>query len=336
MRTTLALLAPLLTLLSSADAFVGVSPFPGKLVTTQASLQTLQSSGATCLRTRRPPPVVSLTMGTEQAREARKQGVDRILFRAEMMGMDKGEMEIKRILLKADLLMACEEFRLAQAKMWAEEAAVEEEKRARKKSKSKEDRVGGLFGAESLGTSVVELGVAGERTVEVAEQLMVLNPILNPLEGWGTSECKLGGTWKKLFTTAADATFKPGRRGNAKVGQIVDPVAGVLTNIIKFDGTANKVKEFRVKVAGSPSDKERQLDLDFKEVQIFRRSKLPRLFGAITIKLPSRRVLQTIAKWGSRGKAASNQAPMLEICYFDDDLWIHRTGEGNMFVQKRE
>jgi len=53
--------------------------------------------------------------------------------------------------------------------------------------------------------------------VEIAEQLMSLNPILNPLEGWGTSECKLGGNWKKLFTTAADATFKPGRRGNAKV-----------------------------------------------------------------------------------------------------------------------
>ena len=36
----------------------------------------------------------------EKSRLARKEGVDRILFRAEVQGMDAGDLNIKRILLK--------------------------------------------------------------------------------------------------------------------------------------------------------------------------------------------------------------------------------------------
>jgi len=42
----------------------------------------------------------------------------------------------------------------------------------------------------------------------------------NTLVGFQCFGFVLGGNWKKLFTTAADATSKPGRRGNAKVFSI--------------------------------------------------------------------------------------------------------------------
>ena len=36
------------------------------------------------------------------------------------------------------------------------------------------------------------------------------------------------------------------RRGNATVTQLVDAEAGIFTNVIQFDGTKNKVREFQV------------------------------------------------------------------------------------------
>lgn len=38
---------------------------------------------------------------------------------------------------------------------------------------------------------------------------------------------------------------------------------------------------------------------------------------------------------GSRGKAQSAPKAQLQVIYLDDDLWVHRTGEGNLFVQQR-
>jgi len=207
--------------------------------------------------------------------------------------------------------------------------------------KEKADRLGGILGAESLGVVMLEVGEIGNATVALAEKLAKYNPTPSPIVGWkgyGDAEpaaCKMGGRWKKVFTTAADATFKPSaRRGNATITQEVDPVEGTFINIITFDGTKNKVREFRVKINGSP-ESESEVSLDFRRIILLRRSKFPSLFGKITIPLPRRSVINAIARWGSRGKAKAAPKALLQMQYLDDTLWVHRTAEGNWFIQTR-
>jgi len=246
-----------------------------------------------------------------------------------------------RNMAKKALIESCDEFRAAQLKLWAAEADAEAALKAAGKQTAEKDRLGGLFGAESLGTVRMEIGEIGNKTLALAEKLSTFNPTSEPVNGWmgygdvNASECMLNGKWKKLFTTAADATFKPSeRRGNAIVEQEVDVKGGVFTNIIRFDGTKNKVKEFHVKIRGIPDSKD-TITLDFRRITLFRRSKLPFLFGKVVFYLPPRFIINAIAKWGSRGKAESAPRAQLQLLYLDHELWVHKTGEGNVFVQKR-
>jgi len=160
---------------------------------------------------------------------------------------------------KEQLIASCDEFREAQQRLWAAEAEEEQRRKdeGEKKNGPEKDRLGGLFGAESLGTVKMEIGELGNKTLALAETLAALNPTPRPVLGWnghgGGCECPLDGRWRKLFTTAADATFKPSsRRGNATVTQLVEAKAGVFTNIIQFDGTKNKVREFQVSSTRQP------------------------------------------------------------------------------------
>eukprot|EP00802_Teleaulax_amphioxeia_P018639 Tamp_18840.p1 GENE.Tamp_18840~~Tamp_18840.p1 ORF type:complete len:373 (+),score=61.48 Tamp_18840:86-1120(+) len=279
---------------------------------------------------------------------------------------DERALQTAREEAKKALLASCEDFRVAQLKLWAAEA--EEEARLKAAGvdvKKEKDRLGGLFGAESLGTVRMEIGEMGNKTVALAEALAALNPNPEPVLGWATSPspssdaaaaattiltdpsavtssssstpgaCILDGRWKKLFTTAADATFKPSeRRGNATVEQLVDARRGFFTNVIRFDGTSNKVREFHVTIRGTPASGD-TLGLDFRRITLFRRSKVPWLLGKLVILLPPRSIINAIAKWGSRGKAQSAPKAQLQLLYVDHELWVHRSGEGNLFVQRR-
>jgi len=72
-----------------------------------------------------------------------------------------------------------------------------------------------LAAEPSMAAARKELDAATARAVEVAEQLMVLKKDAAPAAGWGSAECRLGGTWNKIFTTGRDASFRHKRRGNA-------------------------------------------------------------------------------------------------------------------------
>ena len=242
-----------------------------------------------------------------------------------------------RHMAKKQLRQACEDFRKAQLEVWAAEARQDSGLGKEK------DRIGGLFGAESLGTARLQVGELGNKTLALAEKLAAHNPTPEPVVGWkgyGTGEvegssCILDGTWKKLFTTAADATFKPSeRRGNAIVTQDVNATSGVFTNIIRFDGTENKVREFRVTICGTAEASD-TISLDFRRITLLRRSRFPRLFGTVNIYLPPRGFINAIAKWGSRGKADAAPKAEMKLLFVDHELWVHRTGEGNIFVQER-
>ena len=174
----------------------------------------------------------------------------------------------------------------------------------------------------------------------MAEQLSLLNPTPIPTLGFKhyggalPSESKLGGIWKLRFTTAADASFpNSAKRGVATTSQVIDATEGTLTNVVDFE--KGKLKGFRVVVEGEPVS-ETTMRLSFKKVKILRQSRFPRLFGEITIHLPSR-LIRWLGSTRKEGELAddSNLGPYLQLRYLDDNLRMHTTNTGNWFIQTR-
>ena len=195
-------------------------------------------------------------------------------------------------------------------------------------------RMLGILSTDSFATLRLEVGEAGNKTIAIAEQLAKLNPTPNPTYGWmgygggSPSDCKLQGRWKLKFTTAADATFPENpKRGKAVTSQEIDATAGTFTNVVDFE--KGKTLGFRVVVAGKAvSDTE--IELTFQRVVIFRNG---RFFKKIIFPIPTR-LFRLINRISSRGKA-SKRGPYFEILYLDDNLRMHKTGEGNWFIQSR-
>ena len=111
-----------------------------------------------------------------------------------------------------------------------------------------------------------DLGDAADRVLELADLLARYTPNKEPLKHFGTSlgsKCALHGAWSLLFTTAADATFtKNSTRGAAKVCNVVDAVAGTVTNCIDFEETS-ALESLRVRLTARPASP-RRLDLAFR------------------------------------------------------------------------
>jgi hypothetical protein len=197
----------------------------------------------------------------------------------------------------------------------------------------------GILSSDSFRQAKLETGELGKKVIEIAEQLSLLNPTPIPTLGFKhyggapPSESKLGGKWKLRFTTAADASFpKSETRGAVTTSQDIDPNEGTLTNVVDFE--KGKLKGFRVVVEGEPIS-ENTMRLFFKKVKILRQSRFPRLFGEITIRLPSR-----LIRWlGSKRKEEEvddqNIGPYLQLRYLDDNLRMHTTNTGNWFIQTR-
>lgn len=200
----------------------------------------------------------------------------------------------------------------------------------------------GLFGAESRGTATVSIDEDAQKVIDYIEEIAKMNPTPEPLKNWvgykdgGLDRYKhseLDGMWKLRFTTATDATFKPGKRGKATTMQYINGTEGTFTNVIDFKENKGKVIGFRVVVEGKPINGT-AVDLNFKKVIIERRSKVPFLFGKITIPLPSLSILQKLG--GSKDKNGNkSRGAFFNIVYLDDEMRIHITGDGNYFVQTR-
>lgn len=193
----------------------------------------------------------------------------------------------------------------------------------------------GILSSDSFRQMKLEVGEAGEKVLDLAEQLSLLNPTQIPTLGFkqyggaSPTDSKLAGNWKLRFTTAADASFPESeKRGAATTSQVIDPAEGTFTNVVDFE--RGKLKGFRVVVEGEPTS-ETNIDLAFKSVKILRNSRFPRLFGEFTIRLPSR-----LIRWlSNRNKPEENAGPYLHLRYLDDDLRMHTTDSGNWFIQTR-
>jgi len=188
------------------------------------------------------------------------------------------------------------------------------------------------------------------------------------------ANCPLHGSWTNVFTTAADATFSPNStRGDANVFNTVDAVRGRLWNVIDFKGSPGKppvLEQFRVRLSAKAVSPMR-IELIFRFVNA-RLSQLkvplllalapvlPLLLGleaprlakallcvaslAVSVPVPllGRRVTLTLPVPGPAltsvlfafRKKKPPQA-YFEVIYLDNELRVHRTGQGNLFVQTR-
>ena len=210
-------------------------------------------------------------------------------------------------------------------------------RRKRKKSEVKSlSQSQGILASDSFKQMKLDVGVTGNKVIELAEQLSLLNPNPNPTLGFkeyggvSAKENMLNGQWKLRFTTAADASFAATEeRGVVNTSQVIDAEKGTFTNVVDFE--KGKLHGFRVVVNGEPLSNT-DIQLAFKSVKLIRESRLPRLFGEITIRLPSRLIRWLAAR--NRPKDERN-APYLSLKYLDEDLRIHTTDSNNWFVQSR-
>lgn len=192
----------------------------------------------------------------------------------------------------------------------------------------------GILSSDSFRQMKLEVGVAGQKVIDIAEQLIMLNPTPIPTLGFKhfggapATESKLAGTWKLIFTTAADASFPESKqRGVATTSQVIDANEGTLTNVVDFE--RGNLKGFKVVVEGNPTSPT-DIELSFKAVKILRKSRFPRLFGQITFVLPSR-----LIRWLVSRNKEDRKGPYLQVRYLDDNLRMHTTDGGNWFIQKR-
>jgi hypothetical protein len=187
------------------------------------------------------------------------------------------------------------------------------------------------------------VGLAADQVFTNIQRLETLNPTLKPTQFFGTADgerCPLHGSWKLLFTTAADASFSPNStRGDAQASNVVYAVHGKITNIIDFlprqDGKSRSLEQLKVRlVAQAESDS--RVSFRFKYVKV----KLGRVFGiplfgkklTLIIPVPGpffTRILTLLRRVKETPKA------FFEVIYLDQHLRIHKTGEGNIFVQGR-
>ncbi|KAL7497973.1 hypothetical protein ACHAWT_006124 [Skeletonema menzelii] len=210
-------------------------------------------------------------------------------------------------------------------------------RRDRKKSEDKTlSQSQGILTSDSFKQMKLDVGETGNKVIELAEQLSILNPTPNPTLGFkeyggvASKENMLNGQWKLRFTTASDASFAASKeRGVAATSQVIDAEKGTFTNVVDFE--KGKLRGFRVVVNGKPLSNT-DIELAFKSVKLLRESRFPRLFGEITIRLPSRLIRWLAAR--NRPEEERN-APYLSLKYLDEDLRIHTTDSNNWFVQSR-
>lgn len=185
------------------------------------------------------------------------------------------------------------------------------------------------------------VGAAADRVVEAIEAVASVNPTPEPTRGFGTADgaatCPLHGRWSNAFTTAADATFSPdSKRGDASVSNEVDATSGRTTNIIEFKTSGAEpppLESLKVRLSAkavSPS----RIELIFRRVRARLNVQLFGLRFGLTLILPVPGPFLTRLLFLFRRTKRPPPAHF-DVLYLDEDLRVHRTGQGNLFVQRR-
>ena len=180
------------------------------------------------------------------------------------------------------------------------------------------------------------------------------HPTPNPTKGLGEArgfsreDCPVG-QWYNKWTTAADATFSAdSKRGAATVSNIVNGASGRTTNVIEFSPPVKPWLRATRKAVPPPPLESLKVVLSARAASptrvelIFRRVRARlnlALFGGrlkfgLTLILPVPGPFLTRLLFLFR---PSKRPPLayFDVLYLDDDLRVHRTAQGNLFVQSR-
>ena len=172
------------------------------------------------------------------------------------------------------------------------------------------------------------------RAVESAiDTLAPLNPTPDATKLLGTVEgdlCPLHGAWRNVWTTAADASFSPNStRGDANVYNVVDGTRSRITNHIDFASGA----QFRVLLRATALSPLR-VGLRFRFVKVSPPRPILGLLRTIVIPVPGPFLTRVLSLLG-RGPKEGPPPAYFDVLYLDDELRVHVTGQGNLFVQRR-
>lgn len=94
-----------------------------------------------------------------------------------------------------------------------------------------------------------------------------------------------------------------------------------------MDFERGKLKGFRVVVDGTPLN-DTDVGLSFRGVRLLRKSRFPRLFGEIYLRIPSGLIRRL-------SRSSKSKEPYLRLKYIDDSMRIHVSNTGNFFVHTR-
>ena len=191
------------------------------------------------------------------------------------------------------------------------------------------------------------VGQAADDVLEMCDDLAACNPTPNATQFFGDrrqgSRSPLEGTWKLLFSTAADATFsKNSKRGDAQAQNVVEAAKGRITNQIKFlpgsDGKDPRLKQLNV-ILRAKAVNERRVALTFRYVKaVFSRFLFWPISWPLYIPVPGPFITRLIVLFYRIFRKGTVQKPpqaYFDILYLDQDLRVQRTGEDNIFVQAR-
>jgi hypothetical protein len=183
-----------------------------------------------------------------------------------------------------------------------------------------------------------DLSSAADRVIHAAEALAPFSPTSDPTKYLGTVEgsfCPLNGSWKNIFTTAADAVVKDstedGVPTGAQVCNIVDAEKGIITNMIDFNNPEMPLQQLRVLIRAKAVSATR-VHLQFRKVKAILDSKIP-VFGRLQLNVPVPGPYILKALFAARNKQFPNI--FFDVLYLDADLRIQRSAQGSIYVQQR-
>jgi hypothetical protein len=175
--------------------------------------------------------------------------------------------------------------------------------------------------------------VAATTVEDAIKALALRNPTADATKLLGTVEgalCPLHGAWRNVWTTAADASFSPNStRGDAAVYNVVDGLSGQVTNHIDFLSGA----QFRVVLRATALSPQR-VGLRFRFVKVSPPKPILGLIRTIVLPVPGPFITRVLSLLG-RGPKEGPPPAYFDVIYLDDELRVHVTGQGNLFVQQR-
>jgi len=192
--------------------------------------------------------------------------------------------------------------------------------------------------------------------LSIVDELSQLNPTAIPTSGLMgyndvvPSKAPLNGSWKLLFTNAKDAEAPARTEKNAgekfgdevaqgvqvKTGQRIDAATGECINFIKLSGDEEKrpFDQLEITIQMTPLSNTR-VRLDFMKGRALNdRAPLPFLKD-FKFNFPPKGLNDLIAIVKGQDPKQEPQT-YFDLLYIDNEVRAHRTGEGKIFVQKRD